>query len=1044
MARKKSKPIVAHDTPSPPPSSEVKLAVDPMATMSGAFSSTSASPTRPTHLSSFPVMCETVGLLSDCTRNLHHRNTDIIQGYHDHVATCTRPSTANNGTSSSSLSPPPPSPASFLPSLAQSIAAAGSSRAATKEVPSVLSQSIPANESSGASETGDANAQVILKTDSDPIRPYLNPLALFDYYEYYDQAEVAEEAETEPQYPNLLENPDHEELELGGVPPKSSELVERLLELAQSSEIADASENPTKLLVPKKDLSKKPEAIQKYPFPQFTPLEVFENYIHDVEGMSYDELYHRTAKVAGTLATYQSEWDAIDEEIFAHETILKAEAKRAEDDAKEAVEEQRLLDDAARKTVAEIYEQQLKFPPREFQAFLAEFEENHPSDSDTPRHLQNLKNPQFMALVDKRQRLAKNKEDRLKNAPYPEIKPTKDEIALEKRKRGRLMDPVKFDDMKTADVYGFEYSSHVKHYGAQPLSDKPRRSQTKAHAKQLNGYEAHSNGIETGERGRTRTQRNKTKRLYEADLSGSPESEEDGLPAKRARKPKIFEDGIDLSGKARAAPASRSGTPPVRTFASGKRVGRPPAKSKLQAVQMAPRSQSPHSHPDGGANGANGQESEIIVRDLGPLAAAHLHGAAQSLIGQTVSDDTVSAPPLKKKHAGGRPRKHPLPSADITLNTTVEVEPASAPKPKNKGGRPRKTYVPEDSNDTIKIEAAPQYENNVLQSTEQAYGSPESTGSDLRTPKRKRTSADSDQSPIVVDPAPLQAADPPPKRRRSRAPKAAFSVDEELQGSSDGKVKRKRDDSASLGAMIPVFKKRKARGEGVLSFPTEASKEEEDSDADIDEESLDPVAREALRLKRIKKEKSRKLSHSMKMRWANGGMQEAQETRRANNEAKKKARRAEIAQIVRAGPAGVPNVPPINMPVPTIAPRTATSSTSSTAPDPTPKTTVARPKVKRESSKKAKSLPPPPRRTSSRPRKPRVLGFDGADDDDEDDEEDDEIEKQFASEYDHYQALTSPGGQGLGKRARKPMVDLTTVAYTSDDTAEDFEDDWDY
>jgi hypothetical protein len=727
------------------------------------------------------------------------------------------------------------------------------------------------------------------------------------------------------------------------------------------------------------------------------------------------------------------------------------------------------MDDSARERVATRFKEQLKYESRDFQAFLAKFEENNPEDSDTPQHLRNLRNPQFMALINKRKRLAKNKEDHYEGGPLPEVKPTKEEIAYEKRKRGRLLDPIRFDDMKTADAYGFDYSAHIKHYGAQPLADNPRRPQTKMQAKTTNGNEVPTAGIEAGETTRTRVQRNKTKRPYDAELSASGESEEDGLPAKRARRPKIFEDGIESNGRARATPYSRSGTPAVRTFASGKRVGRPPAKSKLQAVQMAPKSESPRPTSAGEGIDANGQGSGSAIRDLGPFAEAQLHDAAESLVNQTVSDNIAVAPPVKKKHAGGRPRKYPLvPPATSAAPETVIAEPAAPPKPRNKGGRPRKAPPPEQEESTIKIEAAPQYENDVLQSTEQAEGSHGPSSSDSRRPKRKRTSADSDQSPIVVDSTPFQVVDPPPKKRRTRAPPARkeTTTDRDLQYGSDAKSNAMQHgmsvERSAAGSVAPgLFKKRKARGEGVLSFPsTEEPKAEDDSDADIDEESLTPEAREQLRLKRVAKQKSQKLSNSMKKRWASGGMGAAQETRRLNNLAKKAAREKAMAE---AEAAGIPYVPSENTPTLTSAPKTAPSSvapkkepsTTSTAapktkPTPAPKT-PAPPKskapAKREPSRKAKQSPLPPtqlRRTSTRPRKPRVLGFDGADDEDEDDEEEDEIQAQFTSEYDRFQALISPGSHTLGKRKRKSMMDLSNVEYLSDDSQDVFKDDSDY
>jgi len=63
------------------------------------------------------------------------------------------------------------------------------------------------------------------------------------------------------------------------------------------------------------------------------------------------------------------------------------------------------------------------------------------------------------------------------------------------------------------------------------------------------------------------------------------------------------------------------------------------------------------------------------------------------------------------------------------------------------------------------------------------------------------------------------------------------------------------------------------------------------------------------------------------------------------------------------------------------------------------------------------------------------------DDDDDDDDEDEELKMQFRreSEYDRYQALTSPGSpMKLGKRLRKNRMDLTQAMDSPEDDDDNY------
>lgn len=266
------------------------------------------------------------------------------------------------------------------------------------------------------------------------------------------------------------------------------------------------------------------------------------------------------------------------------------------------------------------------------------------------------------SIKKRRSRAAPKTAKKLDGEPVPEHKLTKEEHDFEKRKLGRLMDPVRFDDMKMADVYGFEYSSHQSHYGNQPL-DRATRQPQKFQRKNGDTNGISDNAIGGASTGRLRAQRTKTKRLYDVDDSATSDGE-DEVPVKRARKPKVFEDGVTASNQ-RANTNSVMLIPAAkRTFPSGKRVGRPPkaySASKLQAVQSA-------------------QELQEVIGEPQP---AHI----ENNVGQIDTTGHPEAVPVKRKHAGGRPKKVVQPS---------DAAEAVTPKPKNKGGRPRKSR-PQDT-----------------------------------------------------------------------------------------------------------------------------------------------------------------------------------------------------------------------------------------------------------------------------------------------------------------------------------------------------------
>lgn len=905
----------------------------------------------------------------------------------------------------------------------------------------------------------------------DPIRPYVNRSTEFEYYE---PSIAGDSVEVETQTSNPVKTSGND-----NSPAPSLELdsVEVRAEVSENAETSSSA--PSIEVVAKSETGPKPAPGPKYKFAKLTHPDHFETYLENPEDMTYEELYEHTAKVSYCLVSWQKEWDDAQKQIYAYETIQKAEKSRAEDKAKAEAEELRILDDQARDRVREKYRVQLSLKGQEWADFLDEIEKVDIDPVETLRHLSNLKNPQFMAQVNKKRRPTRQKEVRFENMPLPESKPTKDEINFEKRKRGRLVDPIRFDDMKQADVYGFEYSAHNKHHGAQPLgSDSSRTAQKKKKAQAVAGTDPANSEIDVTSTGRTRAPRNKTKRAYgEIDADGTPDSDEEGVSGRRTRKPKYLHDGSESASASRSQ--SRGGTPSVKTFASGKRVGRPPAKSKLQAVQMAPKSPSP------------GQGN--LSQDLPPLQKAQLQEAAESLVNQTVSDK-AEKPPVKK-HAGGRPRKSVLASKAGAMDN-IEI-PIGVPKPKNKGGRPKKNQAQGGSQSSVKAETASYdstvqlgEENGVLQSTEQNDGSQDQHGSPSSgRSKRKRTTAETDDSPLVVDSAPAQTEEKSSKRRKTRTTSRATSrtgsqsaslapsqtTDElEEEDISEENVKHKRSTTTSQPATPSAPSQqgeeeltgKKRKGGAIKSGQAQKKVKTEFPDLDIDESTLDPAAREELRKARVAMEKSRKLSESMKNRWAMGGMKKAQETRLANNALKKAAKEAEAS---RAPIQPIPATSHVQLatPVPVPIPYASTILPLEIAPAPRKSTilklpltgapkisAIKPPEVKTLASKaplleittpkatsskkpaaKRSKIPPPPRAASTRAKKPNKSfgGLDGADD--SDDEEG--SENQFASEYDTFLALTSPGNRvELGKRIPKRKAE--SVPYIDDEEEDEF------
>ncbi|KAF4630978.1 hypothetical protein G7Y89_g7154 [Cudoniella acicularis] len=486
--------------------------------------------------------------------------------FRHHVASCTRPSTATDDDSSdSSLTPPPDSP-----SIANCHTITVDANPIEDEVPAKIEP--------GTVKDLALNDVTIIREVDRPIRPYINPDTQFEYYDKQDDREgsVATRRNSE--------EPEESKSSTNGVPETSSE--------------------------------EKGEIKIRHPFAKFTPIEIFDDYLANPEEMPYEELYRRTDKVASVLVDYQKEWDTIEKEVNAHESWVKAQNKKATEAAKITEEEKSKIEDQKYLELNATYKAEIKLSRGDWDRFLENVEAENPNDPDLLDRLRALRLPNFMTAIHKRQK-AREPETAIKlvDRPLMAERITKEELALDKRKRGRLIDQITFEDMKHADIYGFNYSSQPHHVGNQP--QPTFNGKTKGRG-------------EVNDEGRSRSQRTKIHRSYDADKSVTPESESDELPAKRIRKPRNLDAGIDSQPRPRTPLVSRGGTPAVRTFPSGKRVGRPPAKSKLKDVQLPPASTSP------------ALENGTVPRMLAPKEEEQLHDAAELLVKQTRRTRTQS------------------------------------------------------------------------------------------------------------------------------------------------------------------------------------------------------------------------------------------------------------------------------------------------------------------------------------------------------------------------------------------------------------------
>ncbi|PMD38488.1 hypothetical protein L207DRAFT_568127 [Hyaloscypha variabilis F] len=479
----------------------------------------------------------------------------------------------------------------------------------------------------------------------------------------------------------------------GATAPQPSELdsadIPRLSQNVINSEDQAASEAASQIAGDKEE----PDIVT-FKYKTFTPAVEFEGFLKGPEHMSYDELYRRTAIVADALKAYEEEFDVVNQEIYNHEQN-KAFEKEIADEQKKGKEDKKkvnnkdasAVEDDALTELYEQYEAQLKFRGNKWLTFLADFEEEGGDPNDLDR-LKKLHEPAFTSSLAKRKRTvqkeaAKPQKVELVNGDLPMLSKKDREPHFKRRKI--IQDRVVFDEKKQSDVYQQPYNAKMT--GNQKLLDR--------NATNLEEVELNENG---------RPKRSTAKRaFYDTEQSDTaPDTEPENLPAKRARRQRVVDDGIPSPGRPGTIFESRDGTP-ARVFPSGKRVGRPPGsktknpggkattQSKLNTVQVAEPS---GSEADDGQ--AKNDPAEFQAQELEPAEEEQLHAAAKSLVAQTVVEANATAGgPVKKKHAGGRPKKNiAIEDPFDELSNAPADEVFIAPKPKNKGGRPRKHPAP--------------------------------------------------------------------------------------------------------------------------------------------------------------------------------------------------------------------------------------------------------------------------------------------------------------------------------------------------------------
>jgi hypothetical protein len=430
---------------------------------------------------------------------------------------------------------------------------------------------------------------------------------------------------------------------------------------------------------------------KKFLFRKLNPLANIQAYMANLKDLPYEEVYHRAEQIALVLKELQDEYEELDMEWEESEVYTKTKKKEATRAAKELAEANLKEEEPYLTEVYLKYEEQLNFQAKPWKAFLEGVEDSGlpTNDRDTYQRLKRLKDDSKL-----RDKISKRIQESTNPAPVailegvPLPKLTAEDLRNDQvRKKNRLMDPQEFEDKRQQDVYGLPYSTAVTKRGDQDLIDRNAIDE---------------NGEPVTENGRPKRTRGK-RTLYETDQSEAPSAEEEEvLPAKRRRTQKI-PGGTDIYGLDQGNTQSRAESPPPRTFASGKRIGRPkgsrtkpkPLKSKLNETHVPPESENddntaqPSPSSDEAVEKTQQASSGSGNRELAASEETQLYDSAKALVNQTLSaQGVVDAIPVKRKHAGGRPRKNAAVKAEFTsINNPELVSPA---KPKGRGARNKK------------------------------------------------------------------------------------------------------------------------------------------------------------------------------------------------------------------------------------------------------------------------------------------------------------------------------------------------------------------
>ncbi|KAF8848932.1 hypothetical protein BDZ45DRAFT_810371 [Acephala macrosclerotiorum] len=662
------------------------------------------------------------------------------------------------------------------------------------------------------------------------VEPYLDEDTYYDFDEYAEAQVIAPKADEPSEFiPDSQDQRNAEEadeeapdtaedvVESAGGPISSTTL--RVLQTAvyetpelslQGSEPLDDPEAST----PEDEIQTSSAKVQRYGFPKLTPMSNFEAYLAGADSMSYDELYHRTAVIGKVLRAYQDEYKVLEQEIKDFAGSKESNKKKEEDDRIRAQEEK----DVELWRIYNLYYAPLqslmdasgltgtknKPAKRDWKSQAEALLRNHPKEPPAVvEDLTSLFVGKTLDLMIERRDGPKQKKGAaaqvkeqldLMDVPDPKLNAA-DRAVYTKQKKRKFEEPVIYEMRKMADVYGVAFKN-----GKVELNDRNAVDENQT-AEDENG----------------RPKRNRAKpTVYETDHSEPRGDSSEELPAKRRRIQTYTEDANVSPSRTRTNTEGREDSPGPRTFASGKRIGRPPGsktkakpvKSKLQQSHLPPESQSPEEEAET-PNPEAGQLGESLSRELPPLEEAQLQEAAEALVQQTTTEQKASVKPKKGKHGGARKKgvkveqfeaeQSGKPAKPARGGRVKKEQPATQPEvappaKSRKGGRPKKVSAQNDHIQDIQ-------ENEILPSTEPDDESPFASASMSRP-----TTASSGETVTTSGSrrTTRRATREQSKAHGEQVPVNGGSVNASRAAPVKGKAKRKRgvDEPQENGTMV--------------------------------------------------------------------------------------------------------------------------------------------------------------------------------------------------------------------------------------------------